>query len=92
MAAIEVSLPSILQPMAGQRSRVTVEAETFRGAVDALLAAHPLLAPHLFDDIGELREHVNIFWNGDNGRWLESWDVPARDGDTVTILQAVSGG
>ncbi len=32
------------------------------------------------------------FHNEDNTRWLDSLAVPVREGDTLTILQAVSGG
>ena len=30
--------------------------------------------------------------NSANTRWLDSIDVPVNEGDTITILQAVSGG
>jgi sulfur-carrier protein len=89
---IPVSLPSLLQAAAGGRSEVTVEAETLQGALDALLGDYPLLRRHLYDESGALREHVNLFWNDQNVRWLEATDLPLTPGDTLTILQAVSGG
>jgi molybdopterin converting factor small subunit len=89
---IPVSLPSLLQAAAGGRSEVTVEAETLQGALDALLACYPLLRSHLYEEPGMLREHVNIFWNDQNVRWLDVSDPPLKPGDTLTILQAVSGG
>ena len=89
---IEIFLPSLLHQAAGGRSTVAVEASTFRGAIDTLLAEHPRIRPHLFDDTGTLREHVNIFFNDRNSRWLESWDQPVRERESITILQAVSGG
>jgi molybdopterin converting factor small subunit len=35
---------------------------------------------------------VLCFHNRTNTRWLQSLDVPVAEGDTLTILQAVSGG
>ena len=58
----------------------------------ALLEAHPALDVHLFDERGDLREHVLCFLNERNSRWLDSLDEPIRDGDEVVIMQAVSGG
>lgn len=90
--AVEIYLPSILRQATGGRTAVTVEASTFQGCLDALLAEYPLVRPHVFDDAGALREHVNIFLNDQNSRWLETLEVPVSTGDTITVLQAVSGG
>ncbi len=90
--AVEIFLPSILHPAAGGQSSVNVEATTVQGCLDALAAAHPQIATHLFDDGGALRQHVNIFWNDRSTRWLESLDVAVSPGDSITVLQAVSGG
>lgn len=90
---IPVALPSLLAGAAGGRRDVAVEAETLRGALDALLAAYPLLRPHLVTEAGRLREHVNLFLNDQNARWIEDWDAHRLSpGDTLTVIQAVSGG
>ena len=57
-----------------------------------LIARYPLLAVHLFDEERQLRDHVNLFHNDTNVKWLDDWGVAVRPGDTLTILQAVSGG
>ncbi|MEM7584085.1 MAG: MoaD/ThiS family protein [Acidobacteriota bacterium] len=90
--AIEIFLPSLLVPAAGGKSSVIVEAATVQGCLDALIAAHPGVGPHLFDDAGVLRQHVNVFWNERSTRWLDSLEQPVQPGDTITVLQAVSGG
>lgn len=92
MAAVTVRLPGLLTPATGGRRVLTVQAGTVQGSIDRLLADHPALKVHLFDESGGLRPHVNLFYNTDNLRWLESLDTEARDGDTLTIMQAVSGG
>lgn len=89
---IRVLLPSLLRRCTGDRAQVSVTATTFEEAVERLVTEHPLLRPHLFDDAGRLREHVNLFLNDDDSRWLESWAQPLRPGDVLTVVQAVSGG
>ncbi|MHC4947338.1 MAG: MoaD/ThiS family protein [Planctomycetota bacterium] len=91
-ATVTVELPSLLSPLVGGQARLTVEAVTLRGALDAAVARHPSLAVHLFDETGGLREHVLCLHNGANSRWRGSLDVPVATGDVVTVLQAVSGG
>lgn len=92
MAAVRILLPSMLAPMVGDKMSFTVDATTLRSALDAVTRREPRLGVHLFDESGRFRPHVLCFLNDTNSRWLESLDVPVRDGDTLTILQAVSGG
>jgi len=92
MASVEVRLPGLLAQIMGGSRRVEVQADTIRGAVDQLLFEYPVLKVHLFDESGELRPHVNLFYNETNTRWLSSMDLPVHGGDALTVMQAVSGG
>ncbi len=92
MASVNVELPSLLSAIANGACTIPLEAESLGGVLHALVERHPQLAVHLFDETRNLRQHVLCFHNGTNSRWLESLDVPVADGDTITILQAVSGG
>ncbi len=87
-----IELPTLLAPFAGGERSVGIEAPTLGAALAALVELHPALAIHLFDERGDLREHVLCLHNRTNSRWLPSLDVPLGAGDTITILQAVSGG
>ncbi|REJ81099.1 MAG: molybdopterin synthase sulfur carrier subunit [Acidobacteria bacterium] len=89
---VEVHLPSLLRPAVGGRSSVTVERGTLGQCLERLVRDHPLLAPHLFDDRGELREHVNLFVGERNVRWRDRWHEAVPTGEGITVLQAVSGG
>lgn len=66
--------------------------ETLQACLDDLLTQYPLLRPHLFEEAGNLRKYVLILHNDQNTRWLDSLEVPVHSGDSITILQAVSGG
>jgi molybdopterin converting factor small subunit len=92
MVSVRVDLPSVLAGVVGGASSVRVEAVTLEGALRALVGALPALETHLFDESGDFRRHVLCFHNGTNSRWRENRDVPLAEGDTISILQAVSGG
>jgi molybdopterin converting factor small subunit len=89
---IEVTLPGPLADSAGGKRRFTVEAGTLAGALDAMLAAHPRLRPHLYDEAMRTRKHVLIFYNDENVAALPDRNVRLKPGDRLQVLQAVSGG
>jgi molybdopterin converting factor small subunit len=92
MAMIRIQLPSLLERFTNGQRVLELDAETLADALRMLTEHHPELAVHLFDESGGLREHVLCFHNETNTRWIESLNVPMSAGDTVTIMQAVSGG
>ncbi len=91
MARVTIELPSVLEDVVGERS-IALEAETLAAALEAMTRDHPRLRVHLFDESGAFRPHVLCFHNQTNIRWLASLAVPLAEGDTIRILQAVSGG
>lgn len=90
--ALQVNLPSLLRDSVGGRDELRATGATLGEALDGLLTENPLLRIHLYDDRGKQRPHVLIYFNGESIRELESLDVPLRNGDQVTVIQAVSGG
>jgi molybdopterin converting factor small subunit len=92
MPEIAVSLPTLLADILDGRKRIHVSGRTLAEALDDLKKQHPKLATHIFDETGNFREHVLCFINDTNTRWLKSMDQPLVDEDSLTIVQAVSGG
>ena len=92
MSRVTIELPSLLGIVVDGDRSITVDAESLTDALKVLVERYPALEVHLFDESGDFREHVLCFHNQTNTRWLESIDVPLTEGDTITILQAVSGG
>ena len=92
MAEVTVRIPSLLAELADGRPEHSVEGATVGGALAALFERFPQLQVHVFDESGEVRRHVSCFHNGRHARSAEAHAVRLADGDTVTILQAVSGG
>ena len=89
---ITVQVPNLLLECTRGRREVEVEGTTLEDCVEDLLTRYPLLEIHLFEGGRRLRGHVNLFHNDTNVRWLDDWRQPVSAGDTLTILQAVSGG
>lgn len=89
---IEITIPSLLADCTGGRSSFTLRAATLAGALEAMRQVYPLLRIHLYEESGKLRQHVVIFYNGENTRWLSTLNVPLKPGDRIDVLQAVSGG
>jgi hypothetical protein len=89
MVAVLVTIPSMLATLVNGDRRFTVEADDIPGAVEALLTRHPELRVHLFTEEHTLRRHVMLFHNDTAIRELRGSVGPD---DTLTVLQAVSGG
>lgn len=69
-----------------------VDARTVAEAVDALEALAPGLKGYVCDELGRARTHVNFFVNKDMIRDRRGLSDPLAPGDTLWILQALSGG
>lgn len=89
---ISVNLPSLLASKIGGNRDVEVHAATLTECLENLIKDFPLLKTHLYEEDGTQRPHVLFFYNEENTRWLENLDIPLKEGDRVTVLQAVSGG
>lgn len=88
MADVEVTLPRMLARLVDGPRVIAVDAPTVFGAIEAVVEQHPELGVHIFDEAGEVREHIACFHNGS----AISRDHVVAPGDRVTVLQAVSGG
>lgn len=92
MATVTVRLPGLLSRFTEGDRQVILDVETVEDCFDRLLEAVPALEPHLFDGDGDLRAHLRVFHNGEPVDLATSEAQHIEAGDTVTILQAVSGG
>lgn len=92
MAKVTVRLHGAFSDFAGGARKASVEAGTVGEALDRLPELHPGLRERLRDERGRLREHLNVFHNEEEIRRLQGEATPVRDGDTVHVMPAVSGG
>ena len=86
------SVPALLSDCTHRQTGFMLEADTLSGALQKLVTHYPLLHVHLYDEQEQLRRHVLIFYNQENIAWLPRLDLALQPGDTLTVLQNVSGG
>ncbi|MGH2450546.1 MAG: ubiquitin-like small modifier protein 1 [Candidatus Limnocylindria bacterium] len=92
MARVTVRLYGAFSDFAGGARSAQVEAGAVGEALDALAVAHPALRERLRDERCALREHLNVFANAEEIRFLDGERTALRDGDVVHVMPAVSGG
>ena len=91
---ITIALPSALQPYAAGSAEVAVDGQcaTVGAALGALAGRYAGVVDRVMDERGQVRQHVNVFVDGDDIRFLEGLGTPVGERSTITIVPAVSGG
>lgn len=91
---ITVNIAGFLTDFTSGRSEISIDSApaTVREALNALWQLHVGLRDRVVTEQGQLRQHVNIFLNGENIRRKQSLDTALVDGGEITILPSVSGG
>jgi sulfur-carrier protein len=83
-----VILRAPLKDLAGGNRAVQLEGPDVRSVVRALEAGWPKTAGWVLDDQGRVRQHVNVFLNGERVRE----DAVVGPDDTLHILASITGG
>ena len=65
---------------------------TVREVLDAVFADDPLLRSYILDEQGRLRRHVNVFVGGRMIADRRGLSDAVGPGDSIYVLQALSGG
>jgi molybdopterin converting factor small subunit len=86
MARVRLRAP--LKELAGGATDLQLAGATVGELLRELERAHPALAGWVLDERGRIREHVNVFVNGDHGRE----ETPLAPDDRVHVLPAITGG
>ena len=83
-----------LRELAGNRGEVRVDgtAASVSDALDLLWAEYPAFRDRVVTERGEVRQHINIFVDGESIRWSGGFDTAIREGSEIVILPALSGG
>ena len=90
---VTIELPrSLLGPDDNGTVELKEKISTVGDAVRALEKYSPTAIDSVLDEQGNLRQHVNVFLNEENTRFLSGLDTPAPDGSRIFILGAISGG
>src|SRR5439155_20588126 len=89
---VNVRIPTPLRPMTGGKSEVETQASDIQAMIESLNGQFPGLKSRICDDAGEIRRFVNIYLNEEDIRFMKVKDTPLKDGDQISIVQAVAGG
>lgn len=91
---ITVELPKALCSYSDEDSTLVLEesCETVGEALIAVGRKAPAARDRIMDEQGDVRRHVNVFVDGENIRFLDGLSTPARDGASIVVIAAVSGG
>jgi sulfur-carrier protein len=77
-----------LKKLAGGVSEHSVSGDCVSSVLRALEQEHPALAGWVFDERGLIRQHINVYVNGERG----AGETSVGQGDKVEVLPAISGG
>ncbi len=89
---MKILIPTPLRQYADKQSAVELPAATVGEALDSLIAKHPELRKHLYNEQGRLRAFVNLYLNEDDVRYLQQEQTPVSGSDTLTIVPSIAGG
>jgi sulfur-carrier protein len=86
VAAVKLRAP--LSELAGGRRELEVEGSTVREVLSALERENPAMSGWILDERVEIREHINVFVNGEKSRE----DTTLGAGDRIHVIPSISGG
>ena len=86
MATVKLRAP--LSELAGGRRELQVEGATVRDVLRTLERENPAMSGWILDERVEIREHINIFVNGEKCR--EETELGADD--RIHVIPSISGG
>jgi molybdopterin converting factor small subunit len=83
-----VRLRGPLKRLAGDSPTHEVPATTVGELLLELERAHPAMSGWVLDERGRIRQHINVFVNGER----RDEDAALADDDRIDVLPAISGG
>lgn len=87
-------IPGPLRELAGNRGEVRLsgDAVSVSDALSLLWRECPGVRDRVLTELGEVRQHVNVFVDGESIRDSDGLATRVRDGAEIYILPALSGG
>jgi molybdopterin synthase sulfur carrier subunit len=83
-----VLLRAPLKDLAGGKSEVRIDEDSVLAAMRELERTYPKIVGWILDDRGQVRQHVNVFVNGEMTRG----DAALAPDDRVHVLPSITGG
>ncbi len=90
--ALDVHIPAPLREFTDGADEIEGSGATVGEVLNGLCEKYADFRPRLFKDDGLLNRFVNVFVNEEDIRFLDNLDTAVKDGDEISIIQAVAGG
>jgi MoaD family protein len=92
--SLTVVISGPLREFAGNRGEVSLSGapNNVSEALAQLWREYPGFRDRVITEMGDLRQHLNIFVDGEDIRWTGGFATSVRDGSEIVILPALSGG
>ena len=84
-----VVLPCALREYAEGATEIAIRAGTVDAALRELVARHPRLRRHLYEDNDQVRGYVRVYLNADE---VATPEAAVQDGDVIMIVPSIAGG
>jgi sulfur-carrier protein len=85
-------LPALMKYYVNDLSEVQVTGSTVSQAINDLTIQYPAIKPHIMDNQGRLRRHVNLFVNKENVNNLNGMDTSIQESDIIILMPSIMGG
>jgi molybdopterin synthase sulfur carrier subunit len=86
MAVVRLRAP--LSELTGGKRELELDGATVREVLRALELEHPSIAGWILDEQTTIREHINVFVNGEKSRE----ETALRADDRIHVIPSISGG
>jgi MoaD family protein len=87
-----LTLPALMKYYVDDHSEVQVTGSTVYQAINDLTSQYPAIKPHILDNQGGLRRHVNLFVNKENIKNLNGLDTSIEETDLIILMPSITGG
>ena len=87
-----IIIPTPLRKFTNQQSKISVEGNTIKEALDDLTLNYPDVKRNLIDENGKIRGFVNIFLEDEDIRSLKDEETTIEKNSTISIIPAIAGG
>jgi molybdopterin synthase sulfur carrier subunit len=92
--SVTFHIPGPLRDFSQQRGEVQLSGRpaTLQDALQLLWAQYPGLRDRILNELGQVREHINIFVGNESIRYTGGLATPLDPHSVISIIPAISGG
>jgi molybdopterin converting factor small subunit len=89
---ITIEIPTAFRRFTDGAPKIDCTASNIAGALNELTTRFPLIARHVRDDTGQIRQFLNVYLNEEDIRFLGGESCAVKDGDRVLLVPSIAGG